>query len=98
MDEKKRKLKLKISNRFKKKPSGRMELKLKDGSILGIEYMFGGKFGLRKKKGKTISIITFLADLDKLIDLIYNEKAKVEEEKFRSENKIYSKLKGIGRK
>jgi hypothetical protein len=89
MDERKRKLKNKIRKHFKQSYK-RMTLKL-DDCVLGVEYMFGGKFGLLKKTKKSVTTLAFIVDVDKLVDLIYDQR-------FKSENKIYNTLKGMGRK
>jgi hypothetical protein len=86
MDVRKRKLKRKIL-RHHKSSTKRLKLKLPD-CILGIEYMYGGKFALLKKTKKSVTTLAFIVDVDKLVDMIY-------EQRFKSENKIFNQLKGI---
>jgi hypothetical protein len=95
VNEKHRKLKKKILAHFKKTSKSKV-LKL-DDCDLKIEYMYGGKFGLlkRNKKTKTISTVAFIVGIDKLVELLYDQRGKEKDEKFRQDNKIYSKLRGV---
>ena len=83
-------VKRRIERRFKRKPAGRIIINLKNKTKIRIEYMFGAKYLVRRKKGKSIVTLNFIADIDQVVDLIFKEKGD-------AENKIYNKLKGMKR-
>lgn len=89
MEDRKRKLKKKILKHFKKSTK-KLKLRL-DDCVLGIEYMYGGKFCLLKKTKKSVTTLAFIDDIDSVVDKIYQER-------FKSENKIFNTLKGLAKR
>lgn len=87
MDEKHRKLRIKIDTRFKKKLKGKMVFPLKD-SKLYVEYMYGGRWMItQKEKGlKEIRTLSMTATLDQTVSILLDKK-------YESENALLHKLK-----
>lgn len=83
------KIRIKIEKRFKGKQMGRLTFRLNDNTKLGIEYMYGGKFALkRKEKGKKAQSLIVMDSLDRVVKEILKQK-------YNNKNKIFNNLKHL---
>jgi hypothetical protein len=72
----KEEIKRRLLKRFRKKITGRVIIKF-GKKKLAVEYMFGGKYCLKRKIGKQLTILEMLGDIDRIVDLIAKEKARI---------------------
>jgi hypothetical protein len=69
-------LKTRIQERFRKKSTGYVILNISAETKLKIEYMYGGKYSLKKRTNGIESSLGMLLDINKLVKKITDEKAK----------------------
>ena len=73
---KKKSLKTRIQERFKKKSTGFVLLKINKYTKLKIEYMYGARYSLKRVTRTSETSLGMLLDINKLVSKIVEEKAK----------------------
>jgi hypothetical protein len=73
---KKQQLKIKIENRFMKKPKGIIFIKIGKFTKLSIEYMFGAKYCIKRLQKEQETMLSVLCDINKLVEIIFKEKGR----------------------
>lgn len=74
---KKKSLKSRIQERFKNKSTGFISLKISNKVKLKIEYMYGGRYSLKRVTRTSETSLGMLLDINKLVSKIVEEKAKI---------------------
>lgn len=66
-------MKKKLNMRFKSKVTGRVVIPVGKAK-LAVEYMYGGKYCLKRKVNGNVTVLEMLGTMDKIVDLIFNQK------------------------